>query len=381
MAVVVRCPGCRGAAQVGPEAVGLLVVCPRCNDPFLAVEEVAAHARPSPPPSPTPARHSPAPDHNRNPAHSPSSGAATGRPRHRAEPVAPPGHHAHPRRPRRPRAVPAAGPPDDLSHDSHDHKDSLPGGGLPLSVMVGLALLPFAIPLLWLLAPLVFGQQPALSLATPASLAVSASALCLAVVHTVDWSATTRIKGVLMLVGLAYFTGLSLYFLKKDMVDRVKQMFGAEAEQVTFQPVDRSYEVHLPRQPTDAQEQPVRGWSLKCYKASHKGMAGAFVFVVGAGKDAHADTPGNDWFDETGGELLRTSRGRLMKRPATVQESQHPGSEWVIQLPDQATVRIVRVFRADGRVYYLSAEGPHLDRNDKLVQDFFQSFHITWQKE
>src|SRR5690606_23747809 len=126
-----------------------------------------------------------------------------GRPRTRgwAEPVAPPidapGGH---------------GPPDPLFHSD------LAPGGLPLSVMIGLALLPFAIPLVWLAAVLLSGRPPALSLATPAALALSAAVLCLAVVFTVDWSPATRLKGVLMLVGLAYFAGLSLFFLKKDMV-------------------------------------------------------------------------------------------------------------------------------------------------------------------
>ena len=55
---------------------------------------------------------------------------------------------------------------------------------------------------------------------------MSASVLCLAVVFTVDWTPATRLKGVLMLVGLAYFAGLSLYFLKEEMVDRAKQAFG-----------------------------------------------------------------------------------------------------------------------------------------------------------
>ena len=45
-------------------------------------------------------------------------------------------------------------------------------------------------------------------------------------IYTVDWTPTTRIKGVLMLVGLSYFTAFSLYFLKKEMVERVKRFSG-----------------------------------------------------------------------------------------------------------------------------------------------------------
>ena len=46
MAVVVRCTECRGASQVGPEALGLMVVCPRCREPFLALEEATPVAKP-----------------------------------------------------------------------------------------------------------------------------------------------------------------------------------------------------------------------------------------------------------------------------------------------------------------------------------------------
>src|SRR5262245_58224821 len=210
---VVRCPSCRGASRVAPEAGGLLVACPRCNNSFVAVEE-AAPVAPSPPPPPAPRPRRADSERDRGvaerrgdepPEHRPRRPART---RRTAEPVAPPNTHP--------------------SADGHGHAE--PAARLPVSVLIGLALLPFAIPLLWVIAPLVFGQPPMLSLATPVALAVSASALCLAVVYTIDWSPTTRVKGVLILVGLAYFAGLSLYFLKKDMVDGVRKVIGPEAE-------------------------------------------------------------------------------------------------------------------------------------------------------
>src|SRR5439155_23835406 len=147
--------------------------------------------------------------------------------RARAEPVAPGRQPLRRRRHQPAEPAPAPGP------DPHDPPPPH-SSGLPASVLVGLALLPFAIPLLWLMGPTVLGQQPALSLAAPASLALSASILCLAVVYTVDWTPSTRVKGVLMLVGLSYFAGLSLYFLKSEMVDRVRVFFGAEREWEDF---------------------------------------------------------------------------------------------------------------------------------------------------
>src|SRR5437868_13522703 len=146
MSVVVRCPECRGAAQVDPAALGELVLCPRCNGPFLAVQAATpvAPARPAHADPPPPRRREP-------------------RRRHRAEPVAPPTADR-----------PAAPDPNDRPLD----------GGLPASILIGLALLPFVIPLLWLVAPMLVGQPPALSLAAPAALAVTASVLSLAVIYT-----------------------------------------------------------------------------------------------------------------------------------------------------------------------------------------------------
>src|SRR5947209_16560896 len=193
MSVVVRCPGCRGESRVGPEVVGQLVLCPRCGGPFVAVEEAVPVVRAAEPVRPA--------------ARSPSERTVVGRPasgtqrsRRQAEPIAPP------------------------SKDAEDPHSDLAPGGLPISVLIGLALLPFVIPLLWLLAPLVVGP-PDLSLAAPTALAVAASALCLAVVYTVDWSPVTRVKGVLTLVGLAYSAGIGLYVLDKGVIDRAKAVF------------------------------------------------------------------------------------------------------------------------------------------------------------
>ena len=143
---------------------------------------------------------------------------------------------------------------------------------MPVSVLIGFALLPFAIPLLWLIGPALLSQQPSLSLAAPASLALSAAVLCLAVVFTVDWTPATRIKGVLMLVGLSYFAGLSLYFLKKDMVDRARELFGTRHHTHIFHPVpEGGYEVRFPVKPDEVHpvgDQPVPGGKLRCFQAT-----------------------------------------------------------------------------------------------------------------
>lgn len=323
--VVVRCPGCRGASRVGPEAVGLLVLCPRCSDPFLAVEEAAAVA---PAPSRGPAR----------PADRRPRPAATTRPRRsRAEPVAPAGPGAAPH------------------HDPHDpHAEGR--GGLPLTVMVGLALVPFAIPLVWLIAPLVAGRPPALSVATPAALAVAFAALCLAVVFTIDWSPATRLKGVVLLLGLAYLSGLSLYFLRKEMVDRVAAVFGPRWTELRLEPKGGpAYQVELPGKPAPENDQPLSAAAvaLTCHRAGHGGWAGEFVGVAGVGADPDPAKPDADWFAAAGKALSPRDKGKAVPPTADVPI---PGWEWRVGAGRDA--RTVRVFRTAGAVYYLSAAGP-----------------------
>jgi hypothetical protein len=243
-------------------------------------------------------------------------------------------------------------------------------------VLIGLALLPFAIPLLWLIGPLVLDQQPALSLAAPASLALSASVLCLAVVYTVDWSAATRVKGVLMLVGLAYFAGLSLFFLKKEMVDRAKEVLGTGLNWRDFSP-DKTYRVKMPGRPAPTPEQPLPGWTLACHRSSYKSLTGTVVFVVGTGLDKDVN-PGDDarWLDEVKKALCDAAGGAGAEKPREVKHP-YPGWEWEVHFPNGQTVRTVRVHRAAGKIYYLSAEGPDLNADDELPQQFFDSFLLT----
>ena len=280
-----------------------------------------------------------------------------------AEPVAPPREFDRPR----PSAAESAEP-------------APPGHGLPASVLVGLALLPFVIPLLWLIAPLVTGQQPTLSVAAPAALAVAASALCLAVVYTADWSPATRIKGVLMLVGLAYFTGLSLFYLKKNMVDRVKAFFGTDGVWTEFRPPRGNCKVNLPGKPELLKQHPVPGWELTCYKASHKSLGREFVFIIGVGPDPSPRLATDEWFDEADKAIRKGVRGQVENRQPIKPVGTVPGFEWVIHRPE-GTVRVVRIYRAKDAIYYLAAERPAINADDELADAFFQSFWVNPAKE
>ena len=325
-----------------PEAVGLTVVCPRCHEQFLAIEEAALVVKPS-----SVSRRSEPLGPARQQVRTPQ------RARRTAEPVGAPG-----------------------SPDPHDSPIA-PTGGLPVSVLIGFALLPFAIPLLWLIGPHLLTQPPALSLAAPAALALSASILCLSVVFTVDWTPSTRIKGVLMLVGLSYFAGLSLYFLKKEMVDRAKEFLSPPEKQYEFKAPKGPYHVRLPVNPQEVQEvkvQPLAGWKLSCYQTHHEPLVASPVsYLFGSGPDTMPKS--ENWFEEIGKAVVADAGDAPVSPPSGVKSVDgHSGQRWIVELPNAD--RLVEVYRVNGTVYYLSIESERLSPDDPRAKTFFNSFQI-----
>jgi hypothetical protein len=283
---------------------------------------------------------------------------------------------------RRKAAEPVTPPNTQHGPDGRPHAE--PAGRLPVSVMIGLALLPFAIPMFWLIAPFALGQPPVLSLATPVSLAVSASALCLAVVFTIDWSPATRVKGVLMLVGLAYLAGLGLYFLKKEMVDGAKKAIGTEERWKEVRQADFNYTVAVPRNAKLGDDPTlIRGRNLKCYRATERVIGRQITFVVGAAVDPApaADGDEDQWFNAVGKSLggLRNEEGVVATPIEPDGNVPLRGRQWVYEVGPN--VRIVRVFRDTGRLYYLSVEGPNIDPSERSVVRFFESFAVTPRKD
>jgi hypothetical protein len=351
MGLVVRCPACMGASGVDVEARGHHVECPRCNAVFTAVPEAELVA---------PGRSS------RNP----TLPTRTNRP-------------ATPQLPELPQPVKLS-PPPEVDHDPHRH----PPGRLPASVLMGLALLPFAIPIFWMVVPAMIGQPPALSIAVPLAIAISASTLSLAVIYTIDWSPALRVKGVLMLVGLAYFAAVSLYFLKKEMLDGLKSNLDSGAWK-TVTNVPGGYEVKMPRMPSEDDNQPIPDAKLDCYKLLHNdGMMGNFVFTIGSGK---IDTeikdlrPGTDeWFEKITKNVIEKSRGELDPVQGQTQirvlpDRVNSGRQFAIKLGNDR-IRIVRLFLTENRIYYLSVEGTDLSYDDEFAKMFFNSFLVLGKK-
>lgn len=248
---------------------------------------------------------------------------------------------------------------------------------MPASVLVGLALLPFVVPLLWIIGPMVLHQPPMLSLATPIALAIAASALCLAVVYTIDWTPMTRVKGVLMIVGLSYFTGMSLYFLKKEMVDKAREIVGPERNWKQFQPPGSDYRVRMPANSPPKEINPLPAQNLKSHQRTHSTLTGPITFTVGMAPDpkpAKADDE-EEWF----AAILKAIKDGGTGEPREIKTLQPapntgPGRQYEFRLGQKMLV--VRIYRASGRFYYLSAESQFHDSDDSLILHFFESFQV-----
>jgi hypothetical protein len=345
-------------------ALGAAVRCPRCGAAFEAVEE-AALVVPGPgwvpPPTPPPPRYRPS---LLTPPESDEFEFEDRDDDWEEEDEGPGSADSHPQ------------PDPDREHDPHAEGP----GGSPASVFIGLALLPFLIPIVWLIAPAVIGQPPMVTLAAPLSLALAASVLCLAVISTVDWRHTTRIRGVLLVLALSYLTGVGLYFLDKATVNRVQEFFNPDLEWKTFDPHGAGYKVKMPEEhPRPVAERPLQIAPLACHEARHPDNFRDRRFVVGSSvRLPNKPALGTDaWFDRAADELAAQANARPAGAPVVVEYRGKPcGRQVVLTLPDGKT-RVARVYVIGDRVYYLAAEGPGLEPDEPAAAKFFSSFEVV----
>ncbi len=339
---VVRCPACLGASGVEADVLGEMVACPRCQVPFVAVEEIVPTVQPAY--RPKPARLVAAPE----------------RPLPDEESESPPS----PDEPRIP----------DPEHDPH----LPPVAGLPVSVLVGLSLLPFAIPLLWWAAPILTGQRAALTLAVPSALAIAASALGLGVVYTIDWSAATRVRGVLTLVALAYLTAAGLFFLKKEMLDNVRDIFEPESRWSPVESRPGGFKVKVRGVAADTDER-MLGMLMVGKKAAFVTRTDdEYRYLALGGTPDQPRKAAEEWYTAVRAHLAKD--GDVNDDGAVkLSNGGHPGHQWTVKR--EGVLRIVQTYVIDGRIYYLSVEGRNASPADvDFTQPFFHSFEIAQAK-
>ncbi|HET6575897.1 MAG TPA: hypothetical protein VFG68_20005 [Fimbriiglobus sp.] len=347
MSHAVRCPSCRNLSRVGADALGRLVACPHCGRPFPA----------------TPDGELSTPTTSLSPKGGGRGGPTVAR---RARP-----------------AVPAVAPPEDdsaaLGLDGHAHHG-------PATGLVGLALLPLGIPLLWLVGPALTGIEPIFSFAAPVALAAGLCGLGFGVAYAHGWTLATRVKATIALVMVGYFTGGSLYFLKKEWAESIRRHVGpGDLKWKEFTPPHepRAYRVNLPGKWAEAAGDGLMpGWGLRAYRtARDKGAQAALdvAYEVGHGTPsatvAGPELADEVWFTRAREAVCRGCGGEVA-REREVGTQARPGREYVVALPDGATNRIVRVYRAGDRAFCLCVEGAFVTDDAKYVERFFGSFQI-----
>jgi hypothetical protein len=275
------------------------------------------------------------------------------------------------------RAVPEARVRAALASVAADGSE-LDSVGRPTSFYLGLTLLPFGLPFLWVLAQRVTNAEPIFSVLVAVAVAACAAGLGLGVALTRDWSAGTRVKVILGLVCLTYGTGGFLYMLKKDWVELLRRQIGrGDLQWRQFDPPDKTFHVKMPGRVEPA-DSPLPDWTLKAVRVLEQNQFGATdTFLVAYGqfpKDLRA-LAGDAWFDKVKPLVAPDSAGKLIaERPISLQGN--AGREYCLVLPDGGTNRVVRVFRVKDLAYLLLVEGTALPPNHADVKVFFDSFFL-----
>jgi hypothetical protein len=313
----VACPHCGGWSRVGDAALGGQVACPHCGVAFVA---------------------------ERNPQAKPEAPVATVYPR---------------------RHVP-----------EHDEPPSTPVNPL----LVGLSLLPFGIPLVWLLLPLLFGNVPIFSYAAPTAMAVGISGLALGICYAADWNFGTRFRAILMLVLIGYGSAAFLYFMKREWAEAVRKRIGPpQVDWRDFSPPDKAYSARMPGAPRSEATSPLTGWPLTVYRSAPPRPNDPLIVVYEVGHGIalpDRKTTDDDWFAAAQAALVEASGGTITREKPITQQS-HPGREYTLSMPDGATKRIVRIIRVRDKVFYLGVQSVFLAEDSRDVQIFFDKFLIA----
>ena len=341
----VCCPHCGGWSRVRAEAVGQAVTCPHCATAFRSSGVAPA------------LEDTPADD-------KPLLVYSTGRGR------------AKPNRPK-----------PDVEIDA-DFELPAPPSHHPTPLLLALCLLPLGIPLAWwaarFFAP---GIAPVFSFAAPTALAMGLLGLCFGVAYAAGWKTGTRFRAIVMLIAFGYGSAGFLYCLKKEWAEAVRRRVEPpEPRWSEFRPPDNAFSATMPGKPliVDGDRFALPGWGLQCYRAG-AGAADdnnaellAAGYVVASGKPPAtiaADFVDDDWFDAAK-KALADGTGGAVKSEKTVSLQSYPGREYVVELPDGATTRVVRIFRAQRSAFYLAVEGAFLTGDARNVRQFFDKFQI-----
>ena len=334
--VVLTCPNCNQRSKVAFDVIGLTVACPRCTQPFVADPEPS-----SPPPRvPVVARRSTIPN-------VPVVGQSSRQQTLESDEPAP------------------------LVHPDFDDAAEAQQPPTPHGVVFALAMLPLAIPLLWLAATQLGVRRPEFSFALPVAMGLGVSGVCWGLAVTHRWSIRQRIIGVVGLVFLTGLIGVLLFAVKKEWIEQTRELLGrGEVAWVKYQPNpndlkgnDLSFEVRMPGQPAP-EESPVPGLPLKgaIYSEPDRGWQDQFIvahgrFIEGGGGWVADDV----WFGKVKEIIEKETGGKLISENDR-QYQTYAARYYIFQLPENANGPIVRIVASyEWRMYnsFISASRGH----------------------
>jgi len=346
--VVVRCAGCRQLSRVAAEAVGLEVVCPRCGVAFVARLESA------PDDPPVVRRTGPA-----------------------RVPVV---------RPRVTTPINWDAPPTPTEPEV---ERTPPTGGL-----IALALLPFGIPLLWLLASVVVNRPVVMSFAVPVAVAVGVSGLGFGVVYVSRWSAAARAKALVALLVAAYLAAGFLFVIKKEWLQSLRRALPRgdnEWQKFSIEPTKKppliGYSVLFPAG-EEAREVPSPfpgDW--KAFKCKDAKQTDEYATAVGRLPGVKPFAVDKVWFAAVG-KVIRDAAPdpatapeekavALRDRTAVNAPPPLPGREFHFTRKDDILWhRVVRVYRVKDDAIIMAVEGPNLTPGAADVVHFLESVEV-----
>ncbi len=318
MPVAVRCSECQQLSRVPDSAIGFEVACPHCRERFPA------------------------------------------------EPVELDVPMVYPAKP---------GVADD-DFDGYPGNDEVRGG--PKNVLFGLALLPFVIPLLWILGPTLTGKEAIFTFTLPMAIAIASTGLCMGIVLAADWSFATRVKGILAIVVVMHFAAGLLYFLKTEWVEEIRKQIGRANEErwIRFVSPDRKFAARVPSKMREDDGKWIADWTLKAYRTDAPEDPATFAIAHGRQPAELNEQPDEKFFAAVQEKATEASGGTLVSEPKEARLRGHAGREYIFQMADRNTRRIVRVYRIERFAFVAAVEGAFLTADAGDVKTFFD--HLEW---
>lgn len=279
-----------------------------------------------------------------------------------------------------PTAYPADFDDNPLLQPIYDDDESARTDGIT-TTLFGIVLISWGIPLVWAIGWVVIKHEPVFTLALPVAIAISLTGLGLGISFCSGWSHAARLRGVLALVALGYATSAGMYFLEDEVIQNVRRHFGrGELEWREFTPErNYPYRVMFPGQASKVPFSPIPGWDLAAYRFVDEklGASDSFMTAYGELPAENRFEAEEEWFGAVRSKVAESCDCEIVaERP--ISQQKHSGREYVLNLPDGVTKRVVRVYRESrNNIFYLAAEGAFFSPDAKDVRVFFDSFYIN----